>query len=513
MDSRQIKTLILEDSEFDAVVLESLLRKGSYDPQILRVESLEDFSRAISNEDWDVILADYNLPGFQAPAALSVLQGVGKDIPFIIISGGIGEDTAVEAMKAGAHDYLMKGQLARLVPAVEREIREARNRKSARDSEEALRRSERLSRLILEHSMDAILLTDSDSVIQLANPAVQAVFGYDHEAIVGLNMSILLPSHIPEDVDISDFGSIIHLPNIAVDRLAHETIAQRKDHTFIAIEISLNSFDIGGKPFYAVIIRDISARKRAEKELRSNEEQFRVAREIQQRLFPKCPPDIPGLDVAGMTIPAQMSGGDYYDYLLMPRGCWGFIVADVTGHGVGPAMLTAETRAYIRLLAKEYTSPAEILNQANKVLADDLDFERYITALLVVYNSAHGTFTYVNAGHPPGFVFDSEGNVKLEMELNGSPLGIRPEIAYCDSDPIEMKAGDGVILFSDGIEETQNEGGQFFSNQRIRGWLKYASSYGATDKLAGLIQAATVYRQRLPQSDDMTAIIFQMDNK
>lgn len=309
MDSRQIKTLILEDSEFDAVVLESLLRKGSYDPHILRVESLEDFSHAVSSEDWDVILADYNLPGFQAPAALSVLQKVGKDIPFIIISGGIGEDTAVEAMKAGAHDYLMKGQLARLVPAVEREIREARNRKSARDSEEALRRSERLSRLILEHSMDAILLTDSDSVIQLANPAVQNVFGYDHEAIVGLNMSILLPSHIPEDVDISDFGNIIHLPNIAVDRLAHETIAQRKDHTFIAIEISLNSFEIGGKPFYAAIIRDISARKRAEKELRSNEEQFRVAREIQQRLFPKCPPDIPGLDVAGMTIPAQMSGG------------------------------------------------------------------------------------------------------------------------------------------------------------------------------------------------------------
>lgn len=176
-------------------------------------------------------------------------------------------------------------------------------------------------------------------------------------------------------------------------------------------------------------------------------------------------------------------------------------------------MLTAETRAYIRLLAKEYTSPAEILNQANKVLADDLDFERYITALLVVYNPVHETFTYVNAGHPPGFVFDSEGNVKREMELNGSPLGIRPEIAYCDSEPIEMKPGDGVILFSDGIEETQNEGGQFFSNQRIRGWLKFAAGCSASDKLAGLIQAATVYRQRLPQSDDMTAIVFQVGKK
>ncbi len=509
MEKQPLTVLILEDSEFDAVVLESLLRKGGYAPEILRVETLDDFAAAVSDESrqWDIILADYNLPGFQAPAALAALQESGKDIPFIIISGGIGEDTAVEAMKAGAHDYLMKGQLTRLVPAVEREIRESRNRQSARKAEEALRRSERLSRLILENSKDAIILTDFDSVIQLANPAVEKVFGYDRDSIVGKNISILLPDKIPDDIDISEYGPITHNSRIAFDQPAHETLGQRRDRSIIVIEISFNRFDIGGKPYFAAFIRDISARKRAEKELRSHEEQFRVAREIQQRLFPKSPPTIEGMDIAGASIPALISGGDYYDYLQMPGGCWGFVVADVTGHGVGPAMLTAETRAYLRLLARESTSPAEILNQANKVLADDLDYERYITAILVAYNPATRSIIWVNAGHPPAFVFDSGGSVRTALEPNGSPLGIRPETPYRDSGPVTLNSTDGLMLYSDGIEEARNESGDFFSRDRLELWLRHSSALSADDSLNGLLQAASLFRQGLPQADDMTAII------
>ena len=508
-DKKNIRVLILEDSEFDAMVLESLLRKGAYDPVILRVETLAEFSEAIDGKEWDIILADYNLSGFKAPEALSLLQRTGKDIPFIIISGGIGEDTAVEAMKAGAHDYLMKGQLARLVPAVEREIREARNRFSAREAEEALRRSERLSRLILENSKEAILLTDEDSVIQLANPAVEVVFGYDRDGIVGQNISILLPDQIPPDADISEYGNITHTPNIAIDQMAHETIGQRKDRRFIVIEISFNRFEIGGKPYFAAFIRDISGRKKAENELRSHEEQFRVAREIQQRLFPKGSPGIANMDIAGATIPALISGGDYYDYLPMPDGCWGFVVADVTGHGVGPAMLTAETRAYLRLLARESCSPAEILNQANKVLDEDLDFERYITAILVAYNPATNEITYVNSGHPPGYIFDKDGKVTHEMNQSGPPLGIEPDKAYVDSAPVQLGPGHGILIYSDGIEETQDESGQFFSRVRLQAWLRHSASLSSRSSLEGLLQAATFFRQSLPQADDMTAIIIR----
>ena len=115
-----LRVLIVEDSEFDAQMMVNMLRKGGYDVVFERAETADHLRKALHDRAWDMILADYNLPEFNAPAALKILQETGLDLPFIIVSGGIGEDIAVSAMKSGAHDYLMKGNLSRLVPAVER---------------------------------------------------------------------------------------------------------------------------------------------------------------------------------------------------------------------------------------------------------------------------------------------------------------------------------------------------------------------------------------------------------
>src|SRR5687768_14476381 len=137
-----LRVLIVEDSEFDAQMMVSLLRKGGYDVTFERVQTHAAMKTALTQRAWDVVLSDYNLPEFDAPAALALLCETGLDLPFIIVSGGIGEDIAVGAMKAGAHDYLMKGNLHRLVPAVERELREAANRAGQRESKKALQESE-----------------------------------------------------------------------------------------------------------------------------------------------------------------------------------------------------------------------------------------------------------------------------------------------------------------------------------------------------------------------------------
>ncbi len=118
--SESLKVLIIEDSALDAKVLVGLVKAGGYEVTSERVETSKEFTTALDNEKWDVILADYNLPEFNGAEGLKLLQESGQDIPFIVISGGIGEDLAVQIMKSGAHDYLMKGNLARLVPAVER---------------------------------------------------------------------------------------------------------------------------------------------------------------------------------------------------------------------------------------------------------------------------------------------------------------------------------------------------------------------------------------------------------
>jgi diguanylate cyclase (GGDEF)-like protein len=138
--NKLLRVLIIEDSEDDAELLAIAIRRGGYQVMHQRVDTRLDMETALANpQSWDIVLADYSMPQFSAIAALDVLKAWQLDLPFVIISGKIGEDTAVAAMKAGAHDYLVKGQLSRLLPAVERELREAMLREEYRAAQKRLR--------------------------------------------------------------------------------------------------------------------------------------------------------------------------------------------------------------------------------------------------------------------------------------------------------------------------------------------------------------------------------------
>ncbi len=142
--SKALKVLIVDDSENDAILLVRELRHGDYDPQYLRVDRPEAMQNALEKSVWNLVISDFTMPHFNGMAALSLLQETGLDIPFIIVSGSIGEDVAVACMKAGASDYIMKGNLSRLVPAVARELAEAEVRRARREAEEKLVAAERL---------------------------------------------------------------------------------------------------------------------------------------------------------------------------------------------------------------------------------------------------------------------------------------------------------------------------------------------------------------------------------
>ena len=133
-----LRVLLVEDAEDDALLLERELRKGGYAPQVLRVDTVADLDAALARHAWDIVITDHNMPGFSSSAAIAAIKRTGRDIPVIIVSGSIGEDIAVDAMKSGAHDYIMKGNLARLVPAIERELREAETRYEHRRAQETI---------------------------------------------------------------------------------------------------------------------------------------------------------------------------------------------------------------------------------------------------------------------------------------------------------------------------------------------------------------------------------------
>ena len=142
-----LRVLIVEDSEEDADLLVLELKRGGYDPAFRRVDTAEEMAAALSEDNWDLVLSDYSMPAFTLPEALELVRDKGLDVPFVIVSATIGEEAAVAAMKAGAHDYVLKHNIGRLVPAVRRELRETVTRRERKDLEEQLRQAQKLESL------------------------------------------------------------------------------------------------------------------------------------------------------------------------------------------------------------------------------------------------------------------------------------------------------------------------------------------------------------------------------
>jgi len=182
----ELRVLIVEDSENDAMLLEIELQRAGYEPKWKRVESRESMDNALETQKWDLVIADYQLrPGFNGLDALNLLQSRGLDIPFIIVSGIITDNTAVAAMKAGAHDYVMKDNLTRLGPAVQRELREAEGRRAARRADEKLK-LEQVFRAAIENSVPSgIAVVDLEGRQTYVNPAFCAMVGWSEHELVG----------------------------------------------------------------------------------------------------------------------------------------------------------------------------------------------------------------------------------------------------------------------------------------------------------------------------------------
>jgi PAS domain S-box-containing protein len=154
----RLRLLLVEDSEDDGLLLKRELEKGGFAPEILRVETADAYNQALDGNEWDLIIGDYVLPAFSGHEALKILRRRDPDLPFIIVSGVVGEEVAVETMKAGANDYLLKHNLTRLAPAVRRELHDRQSRREHRLAEQALRESEARFRGIFENTGDAVFL-------------------------------------------------------------------------------------------------------------------------------------------------------------------------------------------------------------------------------------------------------------------------------------------------------------------------------------------------------------------
>ena len=263
-----LRLLVIEDSEDDARFLLRELKRDGYELVSERVDTPEGMAAALESGEWDAIVSDYFIPGFGALEALALLREKGPDLPFIVVSGKVGEESAVEAMRAGAHDYVMKHNLARLGPAIEREIHQAEARKEKRLAEEKYRS-------IFENAVDGIFQTTVGGEPLTANPAMARILGYASPEELLESVHNVAEQLYVDPARRKEFGRLIGRHDAVT---GFEVELCRKDGGTVWVSVAARALrgTHGELLGYEGIVEDIGERKRAEEALGQSEERYRA---------------------------------------------------------------------------------------------------------------------------------------------------------------------------------------------------------------------------------------------
>ncbi len=270
--ARTLHVLIIEDSEDDAALVLRELRRGGFELISERVDTQRALVAALERRTWDLVISDYSMPTFNAPAALAVIRAREVDLPFVIVSGTIDEETAVASLRAGACDFVVKTRLARLVPAVERELREKAGREAKRRAEERARESEDQYRLLFETCPLPMWVYDTETLAFLAvNEAAVQHYGHSREEFARLSLESIRP---PENVH------AVREEVLGASASDDEKVRRhrKKDGSILSVEVRARSFKYEDKRARLVVANDVTERQQLEDQLRQAQKMEAVGR-------------------------------------------------------------------------------------------------------------------------------------------------------------------------------------------------------------------------------------------
>ena len=236
---------------------------------------------------------------------------------------------------------------------------------------------------------------------------------------------------------------------------------------------------------------------------------LQVARSIQQSLLPQEPPQIGGFDIAGWNRPADDTGGDYFDWKTLPDGKVVVSLADVTGHGIGPALLATACHAYARSNFRVGQELSVAIEHLNQELGADLTTGRFVTFVAAVFCPGCPEMEMLSAGHGPLFIYSRSEDHFKELGAHGLPLGILPSFASDPPTRLQLHSGDLVLLATDGFFEWENDQGEEFGVQRMEGVMRASRDLAASEIISHLYDAVIRFSNGTKQQDDLTAVLIK----
>jgi len=356
----------------------------------------------------------------------------------------------------------------------------------------------------VEQTADSVIITDRSGRIEYVNPAFERTTGYGAEEALGQTPRLLKSGeHSPE------YYRAIWASLLAGEVVRGVLVNRKKsgEHYWAEQTITPMRDAMGVITSFVSVVKDITdLRKRQEQEI-----ELRLAASIQHRLYPVAAPIVDGFDLAARTVPAGAMNGDYFDFVRLRGGALAVAIGDVCGHGLGQALLMAETRAYLRSLAREHDEVGVILTNLDRLIAPDLEPGQFVSLLLVSIDPRTGLLCYANAGHEPGHLVDASGAVKLVLGSTGLPLGLPDEVntarLVAAGPAVRMADGDVLALLTDGIAEAESPDGVALGGQGALAVIRGHAGASAQATVDGLVDAVRDFAGGAPQRDDITLIV------
>ncbi len=380
----------------------------------------------------------------------------------------------------------------------------------------ALIDSEKRTRLIIESSINAIVIMDSYGIITDWNHRAEKMFGWAADEAIGQRLDELI---IPKRFHSEHRQGMHAFLQTGVGPILNkqtEQVAVKRDGMEFPVELSVSPLKLGNSYIFSGFIHDISGRKAAEQQIRQSQvelaivqNEIKIAQQIQATLIPSSPISSDAFEITGVCLPANKVGGDYYDYFFRNENQLDVVIADVSGHSIGPALFMVETRSAIRVQQDVSATPASTLGTLNTFLFEDLDNSDYFISLFYLQvNLEQKQLAFANAGHPPPLLFNQSQAEVLELDAEGLILGIRRKIAF-EEKSITLSEGDVILLYTDGLIEAENAAQEFFGLERVKGILLQHANATPHVIIDALFAELRDFCQRNTFEDDITLVVFK----
>ncbi|MFA5017447.1 MAG: PAS domain S-box protein [Methylobacter sp.] len=377
------------------------------------------------------------------------------------------------------------------------------------------KRLEHRFRQAVESAPNAIVMVNKSGTIVMVNAQTEAFFGYSRAELIGQPVEILVPKRF-RNAHVGVRQAYLAIPVSRPMGAGQDLYGLRKDGTEFPVEIGLSLIDSKEETLVLSTIVDITTRKATEAAIRQAQinlaiaqSEIKIAQRIQASLSPSAPIKSNHFEVTGYCLPADQVGGDYFDYFYRNEDHLDMIIADVSGHSIGPALFMVETRSAIRTQANGSGTPAETLKVLNNFLFEDLDRSDYfITLFYLQYNITNHQLSFANAGHPPPLLLSLFQSECRELDADGLILGVNKNVVF-EEKTTTLSQGDLILLYTDGLTEAENADGEFFGLKRVNDILVQHALKSPQAIIEALLEQLKQFCRSESFNDDITLMIFK----